>query len=266
MPSPVQNSTGRRIAPASAVSWIAVALMLWAVADAPAQPDRPHPLAGVNSLSVEGTLGLVGSQYSAGAIRPADSSIRLGRLGGEVTSVGLIFSRSMPDFFISRGLTVRAGVEYIRLAQESSGSGRVVSDGSPLPVSVTQRTIVESEIIAATVGIRINTSRGSGRLMPTVDLGATFGHIIGVGFRTTIEPEGIVPPSDLDPDRRFYHNTVNLGLGLGIALGRPEGSATIIPSIALRAATTSLTKNEGEEIVPLSFAAGLEFRFPIDTP
>ena len=240
--------------------------MLSTGADARAQPERPHPLAGVNSLSVEGSFGLVTSQYSSGAIRPADSSIRLGRLAGEVTSVGLIFSRSMPDFFISRGMTVRAGVEYIRLAQESSGTGQVVSDGSASPVDVIQRTTVESEIIAATVGIRINTSSGSARLMPTVDLGATFGHILDLGFRTVTEPEGVVPPSDFDPDRRFYYNTLNLGLGLGIALGRPDMSATIVPSIALRAATTSLTKNAGEEIVPLSVAAGLELRIPLATP
>lgn len=266
MSLPKQFHAARSRARSSAVLPIVAALLLSTAAGAPAQPERPHPLAGVNSLSGEGTLGLVRSEYSEGAFRPADSSIRLGRLAGEVTSVGLIFSRSMPDFFISRGMTVRAGVEYIRLAQESSGTGRIVPDGDSSPVEVTQRTTVESEIIAATVGIRINTSRGSGRLMPTVDLGATFGHVLDLEFRTETEPEGVVPPLGFEPDRRFYYNTVNLGLGLGIALGRPGVSATIIPSLSLRAATTSLTKNEGEEIVPLSLAAGLEFRFPLATP
>ena len=266
MSSQKHSRAARRRAHISAVPAVVVALILSVVVVAPAQPTRPHPLAGVNSLSVEGSFGLVTSQYSPGAMRPADSSIRLGRLAGDVTSIGLIFSRSMPDFFISRGMTVRAGVEYIRLEQESFGTGRVAIDGGTSPVNVTQRTTVESEIVAATVGIRINTSRGSGRLMPTVDLGATFGHSLYLGIRTMTQPEGIVPPVEFEPDRRFYYNTVNVGLGLGIALGRPGASATIVPSIALRAATTSLTKNEGEEIVPLSVTAGLELRFPLATP
>ena len=257
--------TDRR--PGPVVRFLAVlASGLMVTGVAVAQPERPHPLAGVNSLSIEGTYGLVSSDYSAGALLPADRAITLGRLGGESSSVGLIFSRSMPDFFISRGLPIRGGVEYLHLSQETSGTGRLEPDDRPGPVDVTQRTRVDADIVAATLGIRVNTSRGRTGLMPTVDLGATFGHVLGLDVRTATDPEGVVPSIDFDPDRRYYFNAINLGVGLGVALGRPEESMTIIPSISMRAATTSLTKNEGEEIVPFSVAAGLEIRLPLGSP
>lgn len=242
-----------------------IGLLLCLVTSLPlhAQGDRPHPLEGTNHVSVRGSLGYAGAGANDRAIPAVSESIVLGHVRGERRSVGLHLSRSMPDFFISRGLTAQVGIAFVRYRLEREGSGQVGQQHNVPSVRVEQRSTLTADVLALDLGIRINMVRDLSGLVPTFNLGATFGHLLDLDLVTETEPDIGFPSDGYLPDRRYFYGALNLGVGLGIPLGEEPGRAALIPTIGLSAAATSLTKNEGEELIPLSFTAGLEVRLPI---
>ena len=129
---------------------------------------------------------------------------------------------------------------------------------------------MNADIIDASFLFRVHTAERGARVTPTVDFGLSFGHIIGVWYETEsqlLEPNPLLfdgfPAGGSIPDRRFYHGTIDLGLGLACSLGEPDMSTAIVPALSMHIPLTSLTKNPGEEITPFSLEALVEVRVPI---
>ncbi len=233
-----------------------------------AQSSEGGPLDGVNALVIEGGSGFVSSGVRDGVIPPVDPSITLGDLSGTTTSLGLYFERPMPSFFVSRGVTLRAGLFYRAYHQTIEGAGTVTLDDGAIPAY--QRTTMSTELLSTSLALRIHTTAREARLIPTVDVGLSLGHLLSVSYQTESDPiffpEGAndgFPGTGNVPDRRFFHGTIDLGVGMAIALGRPNRSIAIIPSIALHAAMGSLTKRRGEEITPFIVDGAIGIRLPL---
>ena len=226
---------------------------------------RPPPFGGKDAVTLE-LFGAIGSAGLTPAIPPVDPAVNLGVLSGQTFGVGLYWDRPMPWFFISRPATTRLGLEYTNIAISTDGRGRVeLGDG---PVDVTQSTTMSAEILAVRFGIDIATAGRGAAIAPSIHLGASLGHIFGIRFATDIEPQGSFlttergfPVTGPEPDRRFFFAAGNLGLSVRIALGRPDSSIAIVPSIIGRAPLTSLSRSA--EIPLWSLSAGLAIRVPL---
>ena len=249
-------------------------VILCVVAAAPslyAQGGNDHPFDGSTFLTVEGGIGYVTSETADGVIPPVDPAISLGGLRGSTRTVAVSLERPMPRFFKSRGVTLKTGLLYRSYEQSLSGTGEIVGidDGT---ITATQRTTMTAEYLAATLLLRIHTVSSPQRWTPTVDFGFTLGHLLDVSWATDSEPlfspkgsnDGF-PASGVVPNRRFFHGTIDLGLGMAIALGKANQSVTLVPALGLHAALGSFTLDPGEEIIPFVVDATLGIRVPLSS-
>lgn len=240
---------------------------LYGTVFASAQSTRdPGPFDGVDALAIEASFGGVTSGDTGDLIPSVNPAIDLGSLSGSTRSLGLFWDRPMPRFFISRPATTRIGLVWMQLNQATTGTGTSNVGGEARPTRQTTR--ISSDILALRGGIRVSTAKRGSTIAPTVNIGGTFGHQFPLRYQTDVDPDqpGLVtdrgfPAAGGEPDRRYFYASLDVGVGLRIALGLPDESIALVPEVTAQLPLTSLTREVA--LTPIGLRAAVGLRVPI---
>ncbi|MEO5928418.1 MAG: hypothetical protein ABIR47_00665 [Candidatus Kapaibacterium sp.] len=215
---------------------------------------------------------------------PPGGSAPVNTPAGISGAFGIVYSRPMPNFFVTRlpavtdpGDTARlyrklttfqVRLLYNRIYGSSEIAGEYPRAGSDENVPVLQTVRSAIDIVAAEPALLFDLAPMGERASPMISLGVSLGHINAVGLNSELTPTG--PGADtvmLKPDvtrhftvTRTFYAALLLGGGGRINLGG-AGAPVLVPQLELMIPLTSIATEAGW--LPLGIRLGLGFHYPL---